>query len=364
MRIVFSVFVAFLLFVSELVTAQQLQGKAKIEFEKTTHDYGTFKEESGLQTYTFKFTNQGTIPLILNNVQPSCGCTTPEWERKPIPPGKEGYIKVSYDPQNRPGGFNKSIRVVSNAENSTIVLFIKGEVVPKEKSLAELYPQTIGPLRVKSNHIAFTRQTENETKTETLELVNDTDKDVKVGVKETPAHIRVSISESVIKPKGRAILTLSYDASKMKMFGFIMESVYLTIDDSSDYRNRLGVSTTIEEDFSALKEEDLKNAPVADFDTKDFDFGDIKQGSKVQHTFTLKNSGKRDLIIRRISTSCGCTAVSPEKNIVTPNESVPLKVQFDSTGKLGRQNKSITIITNDPKSPTTILRISTNIQAQ
>jgi len=70
------------------------------------------------------------------------------------------------------------------------------------------------------------------------------------------------------------------------------------------------------------------------------------------------------LIIRDVKSSCGCTAVSPSKNIVTANESVPLKVVFDSTGKSGRQNKTITVITNDPKNPTTVLRISSNILAQ
>ena len=361
MKIAFSVFTALLMFVSGLATAQQ--GKAKIEFEKTIHDYGTFKEESDPQTYTFKFRNKGNVPLILNNVQPSCGCTTPEWVNKPIAPGEEGYIKVSFDPKGHPGSFNKSIQVVSNAENSSVVLYIKGVVTPREKTLAEIYPQTVGPLRVKTNHIAFTSQTEKETKTDQLELVNDTEKDVTVGVKETPPHIKVTISEPVIKAHGKAILTLSYDASKNKMFGYMLESIYLTIDGSSDYRNRIGVSTTIEEDFSGLTPEERKNAPVAEFDSKDFDFGDIKQGSNVEHTFTLKNAGKRDLVIRRVTTSCGCTVVTPEKTTIRQNESVPLKVEFNSVGKMGRQNKVITVITNDPKNPTTNLRIASNIQA-
>jgi hypothetical protein len=118
--------------------------------------------------------------------------------------------------------------------------------------------------------------------------VNDTEKEVKVGVKETPPHIKATVSESVIKPHGKATLSLSLDASKKKTYGFVMESIYLNIDGVSDYQNRIGVSTTIEEDFSALSEEDLKNAPVIEFDSKEFDFGDIKQGNKVEHIFTLK----------------------------------------------------------------------------
>jgi hypothetical protein len=92
------------------------------------------------------------------------------------------------------------------------------------------------------------------------------------------------------------------------------------------------------------------------------DFGDINQGDQVECTFILKNEGKRDLIIRNVKTSCGCTAVTPEKKIISQNESVPLKVKFSSAGKMGRQNKSITVITNDPKNPTTILRVSSNIK--
>ena len=359
MKIVLSVITGLLFIMSNLTFAQQ--GKATIEFERITHDYGTFKEESGPQTYTFKFKNKGNVPLILNNVQPSCGCTTPEWIRKPIPPGEEGYIKVSYDPKGRPGSFNKSIRVISNAENSTVNLFIKGEVIPREKTLAELYPQMVGPLRTQRNHIPFTKMTEKDVKTESTELVNDTEKEVHVSVKDTPAYIKALLSANVIKPHEKATLTVTYDASKRQTYGFVMDGIYLDIDSVADFRNRISISTTIEEDFSALSEEDLQNAPVVEFDTKEFDFGDMKQGDKVEHTFTLKNVGKHDLIIRRVSTSCGCTAVTPEKTVIKQNESVPLKVAFDSHGKMGRQNKTITVITNDPKNSTETLRIASNI---
>jgi hypothetical protein len=143
-----------------------------------------------------------------------------------------------------------------------------------------------------------------------------------------------------------------------------MHRVYLNVDGQDDYRNSIAVSTTLEEDFSKLSAEDLKSAPVVSYDSESFDFGDIKPSSKNEHVFSLKNAGKKDLIIRDVKSSCGCTAVSPSKNVVPSGESVPLKVVFDSTGKSGRQNKTITVITNDPKNPTTVLRISSNIVTQ
>jgi len=143
-----------------------------------------------------------------------------------------------------------------------------------------------------------------------------------------------------------------------------MHRIYLNVDGQDDYRNSIAVSTTLEEDFSKMTPAELATAPQVKYDVESFDFGDIKPNSKVEHTFNLKNIGKRDLIIRDVKSSCGCTAVSPSKNMIASNENVPLKVVFDATGKSGRQNKTITVITNDPKNPTTILRISSNILAQ
>ena len=116
---------------------------------------------------------------------------------------------------------------------------------------------------------------------------------------------------------------VTFDAKKLNTFGFVMHRIYLNIDGQSSYRNSIGVSATIEEDFSKLTPEELANAPVVSFDEKSHDFGDINQGDQVETTFNIKNDGKRDLIIRRVKTSCGCTAVTPQKNVVPAGESVP-----------------------------------------
>jgi hypothetical protein len=94
-----------------------------------------------------------------------------------------------------------------------------------------------------------------------------------------------------------------------------------------------------------------------------FDFGEITEGDKVKYTFNITNNGNSDLIIRRVKASCGCTAVNPSKNIVKNGEKTELNVVFNSKGKRGRQNKSITVITNDPKQPTTILRVTGNVKS-
>jgi len=344
-----------------IFTQSVAQDKAKIVFENIKHDFGTFKEKDGTQTTTFKFKNEGKAPLILSNVRASCGCTTPKWTREPVAPGASGEIQVSYNPKNRPGSFNKSVSVSSNAENSRVSLLISGKVEQREKTLAEMYPRKIGDLRVKSNHISFAKMLQGQTETKEIELVNDTDSPIEVGLKRVPGHLTVKLEPESIPAKGKGKLVVTYNSDKASNYGFTSHRIYLSLNGSNDYRSSVGVSATIEEDFSHLTPEQLANAPIASFSEKTYNFGEMNQGDKKVHVFDLTNEGKSELIIRKVRSSCGCTAVAPSKKVITPGETAPIKVTFDSKGKRGRQNKSITVITNDPKNPTSRLTISTNI---
>lgn len=121
----------FVLTAAIAVNAQTQGGdpQAQIAFDQTEHDFGKIKEGT-LATYSFTFTNTGKAPLILSNVQPSCGCTTPEWPKEPILPGTKATIKASFNSYGRPGTFQKYITVKSNATGGDVSLIIKGTVEP------------------------------------------------------------------------------------------------------------------------------------------------------------------------------------------------------------------------------------------
>ena len=352
-------FLAIVFICSVLLAAAQ---QSQIVFKNLEHDFGTFKESAGIQTTKFEFTNKGSAPLVINAVSASCGCTSPKWTKEPVPPGEQGSIEVSYDPRNRPGSFHKRVLVRSNAVNGTEVLRITGQVEAREKTLAETYPRTIGALRAKTNHISFSHMKINEVKTKELELVNDTDKPMQVGFRRVPNHVKAVVEPETIPAHSKGMLSVTYNSSEANTYGFTSHRIYLSINGSNDYRASVGVSATLEEDFSSLTPEQLANAPVAKFSENAHDFGNMKQGEKKEHTFMLSNNGKSELIIRNVRSSCGCTAVAPSKKVIAPGESAPVKVTFDSRGKRGRQSKSITVITNDPKSPTNVLRVSCNVE--
>jgi hypothetical protein len=79
-----------------------------------THDFGTIPE-GPVAEYKFDFTNVGKEPLIIQNASASCGCTTPEWPKEPILPGKKGVLTVRYNTQGRVGPFRKDVYIQSNA---------------------------------------------------------------------------------------------------------------------------------------------------------------------------------------------------------------------------------------------------------
>lgn len=104
-----------------------LASAQSISFDKTVFDYGKITAGSDGHRY-FTVKNTGDKPLILTEVKPACGCTTPEWSKDPILPGKSAQIKVGYN-TNLSGAFSKPIEVFSNdPKNPRSVLTIKGEV--------------------------------------------------------------------------------------------------------------------------------------------------------------------------------------------------------------------------------------------
>jgi len=88
-----------------------------LTWEKSTHDFADIQQGDKVET-TFKFTNTGTEPLIITNVQVTCGCTVPKgWPRDPILVGGKGEVVIAFNSLGKIGKQNKVVTIVSNAVN-------------------------------------------------------------------------------------------------------------------------------------------------------------------------------------------------------------------------------------------------------
>ena len=118
--------------IANMVYAQQTD--TTVVFNKLAHDFGAIVNSDGVQTFTFEFTNKGAQPVTIQKVTSSCGCTTPDWTKEPVAPGKKGNVKVSFNPSGETT-FHKSVTVnIAGGNPEVVVLHIRGNVtVSSEK---------------------------------------------------------------------------------------------------------------------------------------------------------------------------------------------------------------------------------------
>jgi len=329
------------------------QNEIPLKFEKTHHDFGKVKEETEKISYTFHYTHKGTEPVSIYDVSTSCGCTAGEWTKESIKPGDKGVITVTYTTAKRPGAFKQPVVVLLGEKNEMSVnLSISGEVIPREKTKYDIYPIPVGNLRFKHTHLAFFKIEAGSSKTDSLFIYNDGDKSMSIKIQNPAPYLSFKFVPEKLLPKEEGIIIITYDASKRADYGLIYDRIILeTNDDSLDIKS-FHISAELQEDFSNLTLNDLKNAPEMSFEYETFTFDTINEGDVLKHVFNFTNSGSSNLNIRKISTSCGCTATNLSSEITKAGEKGQIVVEFHSKNKRGYQRQTITIITNNPHRPT------------
>lgn len=115
----------------QLASIEETKGPAgKFEFEQSEFDFGTVKEGE-VVTHTFKFKNVGEAPLVIQNASATCGCTVPDYSRKPIPVGETGEVQVKFNSQGRVGTQSKNVTITANTKPATTTIKIRGVVEAK-----------------------------------------------------------------------------------------------------------------------------------------------------------------------------------------------------------------------------------------
>lgn len=343
-----------------------LMAQPIMKVSKAEHDFGKFKEEAGKQTFDFVVTNSGNQPLVIQNIVASCGCTTPDWTKSPIPPNGKGKITAIYDPANRPGPFNKTLSVYTNSKPEITVLVIKGEVIPHEKTVEELFMFPVGPVRFESNHLAFTNVKKNEKKIRTMQVINTSNQSAKIEFENVPPHLFLKSNPATLKPGQKGLIEGTYDATKNQAWGYTTDIVKLKINGQVDENVFYAISANLVEDFSRLTKEELANAPVFSVDTKSVELGKIPGSVAKDVEFKFTNTGKSDLIVRYVKASCGCTAVQQgiQGQGIKPGESSTIKAVFNSGSYKGKVTKAIYVYTNDPNNSEVVLMLNADVDQE
>lgn len=339
------------------MAAVTLTAAAKIEWQKTTHDFGAFKEDDGKVTCEFRFVNTGNEAVSIRAARASCGCTTPTFTKTPIEPGDTGLVSVAFNPTGRPGRFSKTVTmdIAGAGAGPRQTLVIKGVVIGSSNTLRSRYPVEAGAMKLRTTAVPFGTVTKGKAKSAFVEVYNSSSEPITPVWENLPSYMRVAASAETIPPGEQTVYSMVLTPAQTALYGILTDSLWLT--DGND-RVKIDITAILEEDFSTLTPGQRQKAPQIKIADSRVDFGQFPADSApITRSFAIDNTGKSDLILRRIYTIDPGVTIEPYDNKIKKGKSTLVKVTVDPAALPSPLlNARIQVIANDPENPITIIR--------
>lgn len=346
----------FLFFYSSLLSAQtQL-----IEFNKTIHDFGDIMINSGKYEYTFTFKNLYNQPVVIQTVISSCGCTSPIWTKGPVLPGKSGKIAVTFKNDQGAYPFDKALTVYITGVRKPIILRIKGVVHDKQKSLKELFPDSIGDLSFRNSFIYLGNIAQGEIKTDEIEVANTTDHPIDISFQNLSNGLSLKIDPSTIEPGKRAVIQIMIDTSKEVQWGSTEYISGISINGKDLLDRYIRILVNIIDNFAELTKEEFEKAPYPIPILSTIDFGKGKAGEEIKTSFSIRNIGKNELIIHKVESENSRITIKHPLKIASGAIGL-IDVKIDTSTDIGEKEYTLSLITNSPVKPVVNLYVKGQI---
>ena len=336
--------------------------RAQIVFEPAAWDFGTIRETDGRVSHTFRGTNRGTKPVVLLDVVASCGCTVPEFSKRPLLPGEETFVKVTFDPAGRPGAFDKELGVYSSERRKIATLAIRGHVEPRPKSLEELYPVDAGGgLRLGQTLCALSYLYPGAVKQASVGFANTSEKALLLELRpRTESGVVEARYPQRIEPGERGEINfIARIPAAQPRYGTLRDVMEVRVDGRTD-----GTLLTVHAIGVDAPPKQGAPRPVSELSENILKFGTVKRGdAPLRRTFALRNAGTAPLVVRAVEHDGRiATSLAPQTRIA-PGERLEVAVTLDpARTEFGPANAFLVIVTNDPNRPMRRLRITAIVE--
>lgn len=322
---------------------------AQLEWENPTLDFGTIKEDAGVATRVFVFTNTGEENISLNRVVTSCGCTTVKNAKRVIRKGVSDSLAVAYNPIGRPGAFNKLVRVITS--DSIYSLYIVGNVIPSEITVKNRFPIKKGSLALSGGIMAFEDVELYQRKSVRFFGCNLSDKTLPLRIEGLPHGASYSFYPDTVASGNvfSAAVTFMADTTDFGMRRFYPVLV------AGEEQIEMEMSATI----VAPHDYDVSCYAECRIGADRISFPDFGKSERAVADLVLENVGKADLVVKGIASDC--ENVSSENAFpMTVKSGGKTRLKFALDAK--NENKSIlnnivVIYTNDPRIPNRRVRL-------
>ena len=341
-----------------------VRDSSALHFDGKTHDFGAVREEDGKVSHTFRFRNTGDEPIVILSASSSCGCTVPVYTREPVLPNDEGRIEITFDPANRVGSFDKEVTLTTSERTLPVKLRITGDVMPRKRTVEELYPIFIGDgLRLEDNFHAFGYVEHGKSACTAVGFVNTSDKRLKLRIEVSPSSGCLKADyPAIVGPHAKGEIDLAYILpAESRVYGTLNDVLNFAIDGrrSEAFLSVTGIAVDNRDDMAD------NCAPKAELMKNIVKFGVVKRrGKALTEHFTIENTGEAPLVVRavecrnaglKLSLRAGDTIGAGEKSDVA----VTLQ---PSHCEYGRVAERVRVITNDPLRPMREIRVTAIIE--
>lgn len=332
-------------------------------FTPAQWDFGTIREAEGKVSHTFTGENRGEQPVVILDVVTSCGCTVPSFTKKPILPGEKTEIRVTYDPANRPGSFSKALAVYSSEKRKVTTLTITGNVLPREKTVGELYPVDAGSgLRLTTTTCPLSYIYIGRNAQTSVGYINTSNRTLTLDLRKTePSGLLTLNYPRQITPGERGEINLSYFiAPDSPRYGTVKDVLTVGIDGRPSRTQLLVHGIAVDDPGKAAD----NRAPKAQLSENIIKFGPVKRAAAMQsQSFTLTNEGTAPLIVRAVETPQGIGCSLRPGDRIAPGQSATAEVTLDpSQQDYGLVSSHLILITNDPQRPMRRVRATAVIE--
>lgn len=332
-----------------------------LRFSPSEWNFGEIREQDGKVTHTFTGRNEGTEPLVIVEVTTSCGCTTPDFSRKPILPGEQTRITVTFDPLNRPGSFSKELSVFSSRRERVARLRVTGSVIARERSVEEEYPFDFGEgLRLDGNYHAFAYLYRGREASTQFRAVNTTDEPMTLQLEALSPHSNLTLScPRNLAPGEHIQIGIScLVPADSPTYGTVQEEVALILN------GRRAPRTLTLHGLAVDAPRDKGPAPRMQLSESVVRFGTLRRSAGRQSLpLRIANGGDAALNVRAVElqTGIGCSLRAGDR--LAPGETREATVTLDPQAlDYGAASARLLLVTDDRQHPTRTLRITAIIE--
>lgn len=274
--------------------------KAEVEWLAKDYNFGSFKEANGNVTGSVRLVNHGPEATFINRVRPSCGCTGASYPHTMIEPGDTATISFTYNPQGRPGPFDKTVKVYMGENNDLTIIRITGTVIGAPTTLKSNFPIECGPLRLENTIVPAGEIKRGQSRHLFLNVYNQGENTINPLWSSPSKALTVELTPGEIAPGEIGTFSFYLRTAEEPQDGPHDYAVPISANGKDSEEVTVTVTSVIVPDTRSIPIEKLENAPQAFLLPEFVDLGEEVGNKDVEFEFSVLNEGKSPLTVERV----------------------------------------------------------------